>query len=211
MVRAGWLAGRVCTIHSNGKSGLHLRNGHVRLLGLRGVLRGVLSAAAIAMLGGPALSERIENQVAVFSALDKVTARISKFEVEINKTVAFGTIKVTPRACYSRPATELPKTTTFVEVEETQLDGQQKRIFTGWMFAESPGIFGVEHPTIDVWLTECSKPSKATAQKAAPATQAKADGTAAQRGGANEAAAQDTPAAGEGEPTADAPRRRVRR
>ena len=112
-------------------------------------------------------AERIENQVAVFSALDKVTATIKKLEVPLGKTIEFGSIKVTPRACYSRPPTEKPKTTTFVEVDEIQLDGQVKRIFTGWMFAESPGLHAVEHPVFDVWLTECQKPANTIASKAA--------------------------------------------
>ncbi|HVZ04960.1 DUF2155 domain-containing protein [Hyphomicrobium sp.] len=112
----------------------------------------------------PAQADRIENEVAVFSALDKVTARISKFEVELNKTVTFGALRITPRACYSRPPTEEPKTDTFVEIDETQLDGSEKRIFTGWMFAESPGIYGLEHPTYDVWLTKCEKPSRTVAE-----------------------------------------------
>jgi hypothetical protein len=119
-----------------------------------------------AALSSTAHAERIENTVAVFSALDKVTARISKFEVTLGQTATFGALKVTPRACYSRPTTEQPKTTTFVEVDEVQLDGKEKRIFTGWMFAESPGLYGVEHPTFDVWLTECQKPLRTTAQKA---------------------------------------------
>ena len=162
----------------------------------------------LALSSAGASAERIENQVAVFSALDKVTAQISKFEVEINKTVAFGNIKVTPGACYSRPSTELPKTTTFVEVDETLLDGTQKRIFTGWMFAESPGIFGVEHPTIDVWLTECSKPRRPVAQKAptAPAPAASDSAAAA----ADDAWAAEATAS-EGDMPAEAPRRRVRR
>lgn len=128
---------------------------------------GLMSAAALPVSGAvsPARADRIENAVAVFSALDKVTARISKFEVELNKTVTFGALRVTPRACYSRPPTEEPKTTTFVEVDETQLDGTEKRIFTGWMFAESPGIYGLEHPTYDVWLTDCEKPVRSTAEK----------------------------------------------
>ena len=65
---------------------------------------------------------------------------------------------MTPRVCYSRPPEEQPKTTSFVEVDEIQLDGQEKRIFTGWMFAESPGLNAVEHPVFDVWLTDCQKP-----------------------------------------------------
>lgn len=133
------------------------------------------------MLGAvsPAHADRIENGVAVFSALDKVTARISKFEVELNKTVEFGALRVTPRACYSRPPTEEPKTTTFVEVDETQLDGTEKRIFTGWMFAESPGIYGLEHPTYDVWLTECEKPLRSTAEQKPAPTQPPAQGDSA--------------------------------
>ena len=161
--------------------------------------------AAIVLWAGPSRAERIENTVAVFSALDKVTARISKFEVEINKTALFGSIKVTPRACYSRPPTELPKTTTFVEVDEVQLDGKEKRIFTGWMLAESPGIFGVEHPTVDVWLTECHKPLGATAQTAPEAVGKAAAGEAP-------AGTAATPSGEAGQPAAAEPqRRRARR
>jgi hypothetical protein len=112
----------------------------------------------------PAAAQRIENSVAVFAALDKVTAKISRLEVPLNQTATFGALKVTPRVCYSRAPTEPPKTTTFVEVEETQLDGKEKRIFTGWMFADSPGLNAVEHPVFDVWLTDCAAP-RATAQR----------------------------------------------
>jgi hypothetical protein len=105
----------------------------------------------------------------VFSALDKVTATIKTLEVPINETVQFGALKVTPRVCYSRPATEQPKTTSFVEVDEVQLDGKEKRIFSGWMFAQSPGLNAVEHPVFDVWLTDCQKPRNAVAQQAPPA------------------------------------------
>lgn len=102
--------------------------------------------------------------MAVFAALDKVTARISRLEVPLNQTVRFGSLKVTPRVCYSRPPTELPKTTTFVEVDEVKLDGEEERIFTGWMFAESPGLNAVEHPVFDVWLTGCASPQATASQ-----------------------------------------------
>ncbi len=117
-----------------------------------------LSGAGALIVAASAHADRIDNGVAVFSALDKVTARTSKFEVPLNSTTQFGQLKVTPRVCYSRPPEEQPKTTSFVEVDEIQLDGQEKRIFTGWMFAESPGLNAVEHPVFDVWLTDCQKP-----------------------------------------------------
>jgi hypothetical protein len=151
-----------------------------------------MAAAAIAVLLGPGAvrADRIENQVAVFAALDKVTARISKLEVPLGQTVQFGALKVTPRVCFSRPPTDPPKTTTFVEVQETLLDGKEKRLFSGWMFAESPGLNAVEHPVFDVWLTECQKPARTVAA------------TAKGQGG---------PQSGEQPPAEEPVRRRVRR
>jgi hypothetical protein len=126
-----------------------------------GKLTAVLAAGTVCM-AGPAQAQRIENKIAVFATLDKVTARISKLEVPLGQSVQFGSLKVTPRVCYSRPPTEPPKTTSFVEVEETQLDGQVKKLFSGWMFAESPGLNAVEHPVFDVWLTDCGQPARST-------------------------------------------------
>ena len=99
--------------------------------------------------------QRITNPTAVFSGLDKITGRIISFDVAINETVQFGALQVTPRVCYSRPPTETPNTDAFVEVDEVTLQGEIKRIFTGWMFAASPGLHAVEHPIYDVWLTDC--------------------------------------------------------
>lgn len=64
-------------------------------------------------------------------------------------------LRVTPKVCYSRPATEAAETDGYVEVEEITLDNEVKRIFSGWMFAASPGLNAVEHPVYDVWLIGC--------------------------------------------------------
>jgi hypothetical protein len=98
---------------------------------------------------------RIANPTAVFAGLDKITGRIIKFDVAINETVQFGALQVTPRVCYSRPPTEAPRTDAFLAVDEVTLQGEVRRIFSGWMFASSPGLHAVEHPIYDVWLTEC--------------------------------------------------------
>lgn len=91
----------------------------------------------------------------MFSGLDKITGRIINFPVEIGETVQFGALQLTTRACYSRPPTETANTDAFVEVDEVTLQGEVKRIFTGWMFASSPGLHAVEHPIYDLWLTDC--------------------------------------------------------
>jgi hypothetical protein len=116
---------------------------------------------------------RLENPTAVFSGLDKITGRTITFDVAINETVQFGALQVTPRACYSRPPTETPRTDAFVAVDEVTLQGEVRRIFTGWMFATSPGLHAVEHPIYDVWLSDCkgaAQPAVAEAAESKPPT-----------------------------------------
>ncbi len=103
-------------------------------------------------------SQKVVNKGALFSGLDKITGRIITFDAAIGETVQFGALQVTPRACYTRPPTETPNTDAFIEVDEVTLQGEVKRIFTGWMFAASPGLHAVEHPIYDVWLTDCKNP-----------------------------------------------------
>ncbi len=125
-------------------------------------LRTFLVALVAAMtVGVPSRSraESIENPIAVFNGLDKITASITRFEVPIGRTALFGTLEVTPRVCHTKPPTEPPLTTAFVEVNERRHEGDPRRIFTGWMFAHSPGLSGVEHPVYDVWLTGCKTTS----------------------------------------------------
>jgi hypothetical protein len=117
----------------------------------------------------PAAPERITNPVAEFAGIDKITGRIITFDVYIDETVQFGALQVTPRICYSRPQTEEPKTDSFVEVDEITLDRKIRRIFTGWMFAESPGLNAVEHAVYDVWLKACKQKSDVPAPEAAKA------------------------------------------
>jgi hypothetical protein len=116
---------------------------------------------------------KIENGRAVFAGLDKITGRTISFDAAIGETVQFGALQVTARACYTRPPTEATNTDAFVEVDEVTLQGEIKRIFTGWMFASSPGLHAVEHPVYDVWLTDCAQPvGGSVAQSAVPAVPA---------------------------------------
>lgn len=159
---------------------------------------GVSVALLLAASSGVADADPIRNPTAIFSGLDKTTGRIINFEVAIGESVQFGTLQVTPRVCNTRPQTETPQTTSFVEVDELIVKPsrdfkaeraaaatakESKRIFSGWMFAASPGLHGVEHPVYDVWLVDC-KGGKETAAPAAaappPAPAAPTDATAPQ-------------------------------
>ena len=126
-------------------------------------------------------AQKVVNKKASFSGLDKITGRIINFDADIGETVQFGALRVKPDACYTRPATEAANTDAFVVVDEITLQGEVKRIFSGWMFAASPGLHGVEHPIYDIWLTDCKGPDTTVvaaqpdaAKPAAPAPQKRA-------------------------------------
>lgn len=128
------------------------------------MLKRILIAAAVLLaVAGctckSAKAERISNPLAVFAGLDKITGITTTFEIPIGEERRFGALIVKPDVCYTRPLTEEPKTTSFVQVDQVLLDNSRKRLFSGWMFAESPGLSGVEHAIYDVWLTGCRDPN----------------------------------------------------
>lgn len=101
---------------------------------------------------------------AVFRALDKVTGRIRVVDAPLEEPTRFERFEIVVRTCNKRPPEETPNTTAFVEVDELTLDGEREDIFTGWMFASSPGLNAVEHPVYDVWLIDCKRVAPETAE-----------------------------------------------
>lgn len=126
-------------------------------------MKRLLTAGCAVMLGactcGPARAERVSNPIALFAGLDKITGVTTTFEVPIGEERRFGSVIVKPDVCYTRPVTEEPKTTSFVKIDQVEMDNTRKPIFSGWMFAESPGLNAMEHATYDVWLTGCRDPN----------------------------------------------------
>jgi hypothetical protein len=96
--------------------------------------------------------------------LDKITGRPTSISAQIGKPVHFATLTITARFCYSTPASETPETAAFVQIEDHRPDQPARRIFSGWMYASSPGLNGVEHPLYDVWVISCNNaPASAVA------------------------------------------------
>ena len=122
---------------------------------MKNLARPLLAAAVLAY--APAVyAQPVAHPVATFAGLDKITGRITRFDVYVNETVLFGALELTPRACYDRPSSDtLQRTSAFLAVNQIGLDGVGERIFTGWMFADSPALNAVDHAVYDIWLIEC--------------------------------------------------------
>jgi hypothetical protein len=119
--------------------------------------RAMFGVIGLVLVASPAFAQ--DRSVAVFRALDKVTARVSTVSAPVGREVRFGTLRILVRTCNKRPPEEPPETSVFLEILDLRPRGAPQRVFTGWMFASSPALAAMEHPTYDVWPIDCIAPS----------------------------------------------------
>ena len=100
-------------------------------------------------------------------ALDKITGRAKVLYLPLNRPVRYATLVLTARHCYSTPDSETPETSAFLQIEDRRADRPPRLVFSGWMYASSPGLNGMEHPLYDVWAIKCMTkvPDKVVAPK----------------------------------------------
>lgn len=103
----------------------------------------------------PEEDQSISHNKVVLRALDKITARITEFELAIGEELQFGTLAITARYCRTRPPIEPPETFTYLEIDDVKRGGLRERAFEGWMVASSPALNALEHPVYDVWVINC--------------------------------------------------------
>jgi hypothetical protein len=101
----------------------------------------------------------------ILRGLDKITGRPTTLVAPIGKPIHYATLTITARYCYSTPPTETPETAAFVQIDDHRPDQPGRRVFSGWMYASSPGLHGMEHPLYDVWVITCkaSEPGQTVA------------------------------------------------
>ncbi len=92
----------------------------------------------------------------VLRGLDKITGRPTVITAPINQPVKYATLTITARYCYSTPQSETPETSAYVQIEDHRPDQPARKVFSGWMYASSPGLNGMEHPLYDVWVITCN-------------------------------------------------------
>ena len=91
----------------------------------------------------------------ILRGLDKITGRPTVITAPINQPVRYATLTITARYCYSTPQSETPETSAFVQIVDHRPDQPARQAFSGWMYASSPGLNGMEHPLYDVWVITC--------------------------------------------------------
>jgi hypothetical protein len=134
---------------------------------LTGIALGLASVMAAPAASGA--REMEARPIAVLQGLDKVAARTTTIEVPVGETRRVGTLAVRVRACRESLPIDPPESAAFVEVWDMRQSEAAVGVFSGWMFASSPALSAIEHPTYDVWVLECkSAPTSAPSSTGAP-------------------------------------------
>jgi hypothetical protein len=120
----------------------------------------VLVAASCA---ASAEDEMIAEPIAVLQGLDKITARVSDFDAPVGKAVRFGDLSILVRTCEKNPPVDTPESAAFLEIDNLRPGAGGVREFSGWMFAQSPALSGLEDPVYDVIVLDCKGTSGSSA------------------------------------------------
>ena len=104
-------------------------------------------------------SQWIEGNKLVIQGLDKITARIQTFEVDVGKKYKFGVLDIFVERCvFSKPIFK-PESLAFIKIKDNS-DRLSEVKFSGWMFASSPALNALENPVYDVSILGCKKVDK---------------------------------------------------
>lgn len=98
---------------------------------------------------------------AVIAVLDKRTLDVVDLSVQPGQTFRAGRLSGVLRTCRQTLPPARRETAAFLElwVASTRRDGEAARprkVFSGWMFVESPSLNPLVHPAYDVWVRNCT-------------------------------------------------------
>jgi len=96
------------------------------------------------------------QRVAVLGILNKRNGIVQNVALHPGQSIRWKDVIVRLRACEATAPWEEEKLTgAFVQVDVQQPDKHWNRIFSGWLYKESPSLNVVEHPIYDVWPKSC--------------------------------------------------------
>jgi hypothetical protein len=169
---------------------------------------GAAAPAARRGAAAPAFSRAatpMNQRVAVIGLLNKRNGLWRDLTMRPGQAFRVGDVIVRLRACETTAPWETQKLTgAFVQVDVAGVDDKWRRVFSGWLYKESPSLNVVEHPIYDVWPKSCTM----THPEIGPATVRPSAGAA---GGASRSSApksgpapEPSPAPAEPSPSANA-------
>lgn len=119
----------------------------------------------------------MKDRVAVIGVLNKRNNLSQTLEMKPGEARRWGEVIVRLAACERTAPWEFPRQTgafAQVFVRAAGEEGEWGKVFSGWLFKETPSLNVVEHPIYDVWVKDCrmsfegDKPPAAASDNSAP-------------------------------------------
>jgi hypothetical protein len=97
------------------------------------------------------------QRTAVIGLLNKRNGISQDLTMKPGQAIRSGDVIVRLRACETTAPWEAQKLTgAFLQLDVRNPQGQYNRVFSGWVYKESPSLNVVEHPIYDVWPKSCA-------------------------------------------------------
>lgn len=104
----------------------------------------------------PGVTPMAERE-AVIGFLNKRNGIVRDIKMKPGQSVRIGDATVRLRACETTAPWEEEKLTgAFLQLDVEGSDKKWRRVFSGWVYKESPSLNAVEHPAYDVWPKSCA-------------------------------------------------------
>lgn len=136
------------------------------------------------------------ERVAVLGILNKRNGITREIALKPGQSAKWKDLIVRLRACETTAPWEEEKLTgAFVQVDSQGTDSKWRRIFSGWLYKESPSLNVVEHPVYDVWPKSCAMTyPEGPAAPAAPVSSSSRSSAPKSAGGAKASPTEPSPA-----------------
>ncbi len=135
------------------------------------------------------------ERVAVIALLNKRNGIVRDFTLKPGQAIRAKDAVIRLRACESTAPWETERLTgAFVQLDVRRPDTNWERVFSGWLYKESPSLNVVEHPVYDVWVKSCAMSWPGAAEMAPSASGGSSNRSSAPNsGGGRSPAATDSP------------------
>ena len=102
--------------------------------------------------------KNLKSSQAILIGLDKITAKSSELEVNLNETIQFGLLEIKILKCGKVKINNKTDSVAYMQVKDlTKNQNEQVFIFNGWTFSSDPSLTPFDHAIYDIKLLNCSK------------------------------------------------------
>jgi hypothetical protein len=104
-----------------------------------------------------------EQRAVMLQGLNKITTHTRRFPAAIGSTVEFGTLRVTASECLVNVPEARAEAAAFLTIVDNKPGQSAQTLFSGWMFASTPGLSTLDSSVYDIWVVACANVSQASA------------------------------------------------